>query len=1682
MRREDIAAARMAIYHLHCSHGSRQNGDSAAAEVLYVLRRGPYARGRDALLASHWANLPRWCDNDPLALFEAADRYERANARLWLELECALPVELDSDQCIDLTGAMANAVAEDRLSYVWGIHEGRSPSPGMPRNRHFHLMICERINDGVARDPARWFRRANPQRPAVGGAPKDPCLKGHQWVRDTRATYERLLNTALERAGCPERVTCESHRARMERAEAVGDHETAEGLWLHPPGMHVGPAASAIERGGPGRPGRPTERGDRARAREARAAQLRARLEEVNSKLEQHLSAVVEAARDAGVDDAIVATAQSDDPTTLIALDDATEVCRNKIRSAAAAVGLDKDGVDRLRREAEPDNPDLGWAAVVEATRERGAEMAAAESAARAVGVDPEAAYSAARDGSADPLEYLKRATGKREEEVVASARAVLLDDESISRIRRKAESTEAGSGWVAVVEATRRRGAEMTAAEWAARAVGVDPKAAYSAAWDGSADPLEYLKRATGKREEELVVSARAVLLDDKRIARIRGEAESRKPGSGWAAVSKATAERAKQKAETESAARAVSVDIDAAYREARKRQVDELEYLERVVGTCEGVVAAARAALFDTDVIAHIRREAEAKESGSGWAAVSAATAERAKRKAELETGARAVGVDVDTAYREARERQVDELEYLEREVGTCEGVVAAARAALLDTDVIAHIRREAEAKEPGSGWAAVSAATAERAKRKAEVEAAARAVGADVDIAYSEARERRVDELDYLVREVGECKQLVAAADAVFLNADAIAHIRREAEAKEPGSGWAAVSAATAERAKRKAELEAASRAAGIDVAVVYRRAWEKVEDELNYLKREIRRQAAEEAAARERLNINKVYAEARLDRRDPLTALEESTASRRRFREGVEAVARGAGVDIATCYKNGAAIGSDPVMFVEVEICARLKECVQAVFDDSRRYPLVGRVKSSGSVPECDRASVYSEIVQELTNEIAQRESGMRKDPDGNELLRRARLEVLGADQEPETWAQRSEVLVAARIERQFAVPGGDGKLFAALDRTRMDWRTKKATATAVNATTTDVVAALDSAESDPRSSSRSTPWHTLVVEAEEAYPQASSSLLRKVRSAFAESDDIDREARDVSGRLADRARVREIVAERPEPPDWAELVQRLVEWLRTQIVRLLDTVRTAGGAPPSPSLAGTTSRSQSNEQPAPALSCPVVDNPAGADNSDTFPAEEDPASWEQPASESEVQPLPNQPNVSLWVDVGEQMLTAPSAGRTRRSGDAPIPEELELVSRGGGSWDVVDDPVAQKHGVVSHLTELPDGGYRVHLRAGVEPETGSVAAIASLAHEKLVDQDFADRQRLLDEAAVAAQVSKTLSREIEEQRAPCDEDRHSGDGNEPVLVEIVEQTPTRRDSTIAVPLSALSSQALRTWMRDQDPEVYMPEFATREQIEGVGGKLKPGVSGVEIVRDFYRELRPFGQDGKLDMEAEPITVNASEVVKVYHVSSQVADDPAGVKERFKCETARDFQPRHISRQELADLAAGGGANVIDDAGAPIGYSTEDGTINLSPERVNESRDDNPRFNGQALYAVAQAELSRSGTAPAAVSSAAYLAAERLASKLGVPYTPVRLTPKHRTDLAERLQDPRSMHEVTTLADTVAKRLVDRATASGWDRSGGDRLRRIPNVRRPSVHLPSGRTTPDQKFVR
>ena len=120
---------------------------------------------------------------------------------------------------------------------------GRGVAEGGMASYHLHVSHGSRQggNDGLRRDPAHWFRRANRRNPVAGGAAKDRSLKGHAWVGDTRQLYERLVNASLARAGRLERVTAASHRDRIARAEAVGDHETAEKLLLYPPGVHIGP-------------------------------------------------------------------------------------------------------------------------------------------------------------------------------------------------------------------------------------------------------------------------------------------------------------------------------------------------------------------------------------------------------------------------------------------------------------------------------------------------------------------------------------------------------------------------------------------------------------------------------------------------------------------------------------------------------------------------------------------------------------------------------------------------------------------------------------------------------------------------------------------------------------------------------------------------------------------------------------------------------------------------------------------------------------------------------------------------------------------------------------------------------------------------------------------------------------------------------------------------------------------------------------------------------------------------------------------------------------------------------------------------------------------------------------------------------------------------------------------------
>lgn len=219
-------AKTVAIYHLTAKTGSRNGGQSAKAKANYIQREGRFSRDRDEVLHAISGNMPSFVAN-PTDFWERADAFERANGRLFKELEFALPVELTLDQQKALASEFAlHLTGAERLPFTLAIHRGGGTNP------HCHLMISERKNDGIWRMAKQWFKRFNPRSPEKGGAQKTEALKPKTWLEQTREAWARFANRALKLAG---------HDARI-------DHRTLEAQGIERlPGVHLGPNVVEME-------------------------------------------------------------------------------------------------------------------------------------------------------------------------------------------------------------------------------------------------------------------------------------------------------------------------------------------------------------------------------------------------------------------------------------------------------------------------------------------------------------------------------------------------------------------------------------------------------------------------------------------------------------------------------------------------------------------------------------------------------------------------------------------------------------------------------------------------------------------------------------------------------------------------------------------------------------------------------------------------------------------------------------------------------------------------------------------------------------------------------------------------------------------------------------------------------------------------------------------------------------------------------------------------------------------------------------------------------------------------------------------------------------------------------------------------------------------------------------------
>jgi hypothetical protein len=191
----------VALYHLTAQTGTRATGASALAKVQYIQREARYARVPDAVVYTTSRNLPSFADGSAAAYWDAADLYERANGRLFKEVEFALPVELPAAEQRQLAESFAAELTTgERLPYTLAIHEGRGHNP------HCHVLVSERVNDGIEREASQWFRRWNERDPEHGGARKSRALHPREWLETIRQRWAELVNRALERAGFRERV------------------------------------------------------------------------------------------------------------------------------------------------------------------------------------------------------------------------------------------------------------------------------------------------------------------------------------------------------------------------------------------------------------------------------------------------------------------------------------------------------------------------------------------------------------------------------------------------------------------------------------------------------------------------------------------------------------------------------------------------------------------------------------------------------------------------------------------------------------------------------------------------------------------------------------------------------------------------------------------------------------------------------------------------------------------------------------------------------------------------------------------------------------------------------------------------------------------------------------------------------------------------------------------------------------------------------------------------------------------------------------------------------------------------------------------------------------------------------------------------------------------------------------
>ncbi len=199
----------------HAQYIQREGKYAAKSHAEYLTREGKHERRAHELEKTWSGNLPEWATT-PKQFWDAADTYERANGRVYTEVVVALPREMSRDGRERLVNDFIEKEIGDRFTYTAAIHNPKALDGG--EQPHAHIMFSNRERDGIERNREQYFKRANPQKPEMGGA-----KKSREWSKDSRendrvgemrASWEELTNKALAREGREARIDRRSLEAQ----------------------------------------------------------------------------------------------------------------------------------------------------------------------------------------------------------------------------------------------------------------------------------------------------------------------------------------------------------------------------------------------------------------------------------------------------------------------------------------------------------------------------------------------------------------------------------------------------------------------------------------------------------------------------------------------------------------------------------------------------------------------------------------------------------------------------------------------------------------------------------------------------------------------------------------------------------------------------------------------------------------------------------------------------------------------------------------------------------------------------------------------------------------------------------------------------------------------------------------------------------------------------------------------------------------------------------------------------------------------------------------------------------------------------------------------------------------------------------------------------------------------------